>query len=96
MSYTEYTPQSVSVCPIIKMSQNVLNQIVDFKDTIDINGIIITKLDTSSKGGIIISISKTHEIPIHAIGVGEKQEDLNVFEAEPYARALLGLEIDDY
>ncbi len=36
------------------------------------------------------------EIPIHAIGVGEKQEDLNVFEAEPYARALLGLEIDDY
>ena len=76
--------------------QNVLNQIVAFKDTIDINGIIITKLDTSSKGGIIISISKTHEIPIHAIGVGEKQEDLNVFEAEPYARALLGLEIDDY
>ncbi len=76
--------------------QNVLNQIIAFKETIDINGIIITKLDTSSKGGIIISISKNHDIPIHAIGVGEKQEDLNIFESEPYARALLGLEIDDY
>ncbi|MBE52845.1 MAG: signal recognition particle-docking protein FtsY, partial [Pelagibacterales bacterium] len=75
--------------------QNVLNQIVAFRDAIDINGIIITKLDTSSKGGIIISISNTHKMPIHAIGIGEKQEDLNVFEAEPYARAMLGLEINE-
>ena len=75
--------------------QNVLNQIIAFKEAIDINGIIITKLDTSSKGGIIISISKTHKLPIHAIGIGEKKEDLNIFEAEPYARAMLGLEIDE-
>ena len=75
--------------------QNVLNQIVAFRNAIDINGIIITKLDTSSKGGIIISISNTHKMPIHAIGIGEKQEDLNVFEAEPYARAMLGLEINE-
>jgi len=75
--------------------QNVQNQITAFRDAIDINGIIITKLDTSSKGGIIISISNTHKIPIHAIGVGEKQEDLNTFEAEPYARAMLGLEITE-
>ena len=73
--------------------QNVQNQITAFREAIDINGIIITKLDTSSKGGIIISIGNTHKIPIHAIGVGEQQEDLNVFEAEPYARAMLGLEI---
>ena len=75
--------------------QNVLNQIIAFKEAIDINGIIITKLDTSSKGGIIISISKTHKLPIHAIGIGEKKEDLNIFEAEPYARAMLGLEINE-
>ena len=75
--------------------QNVLNQIVAFRNAIDINGIIITKLDTSSKGGIIISISNNHKMPIHAIGIGEKQEDLNIFEAEPYARAMLGLEIDE-
>ena len=75
--------------------QNVLNQIIAFKEAIDINGIIITKLDTSSKGGIIISISKIHKLPIHAIGIGEKKEDLNIFEAEPYARAMLGLEIDE-
>jgi fused signal recognition particle receptor len=73
----------------------VLNQIIAFKEAIDINGIIITKLDTSSKGGIIISISKTHKLPIHAIGIGEKKEDLNIFEAKPYARAMLGLEIDE-
>ena len=75
--------------------QNVLNQIVAFHEAVDINGIIITKLDTSSKGGIIISISDKHKLPIHAIGVGEKQEDLNIFEAEPYARAMLGLEIEE-
>ncbi|MBT4110215.1 MAG: signal recognition particle-docking protein FtsY [Pelagibacterales bacterium] len=74
--------------------QNVQNQILAFREAIDINGIIVTKLDTSSKGGIIISISNTHKIPIHAIGVGEKQEDLNIFEAKPYARAMLGLEIN--
>ena len=75
--------------------QNVQNQITAFRDAIDINGIIITKLDTSSKGGIIISISNTHKIPIHAIGVGEKQEDLNAFEAAPYVRAMLGLKINE-
>ena len=75
--------------------QNVQNQITAFRDAIDINGIIITKLDTSSKGGIIISIGNTHKIPIHAIGVGEKQEDLNTFEAEPYVRAMLGLKINE-
>ena len=73
----------------------MLNQFISFKEAIDINGIIITKLDTSSKGGIIISISKIHKLPIHAIGIGEKKEDLNIFEAEPYARAMLGLEIDE-
>ena len=75
--------------------QNVLNQIVAFREAIDINGIIITKLDTSSKGGIIVSISNTHKIPIHAIGVGEKQQDLNILEAEPYARDMLGLELEE-
>ena len=75
--------------------QNVLNQIVAFREAIDINGIIITKLDTSSKGGIIVSISNDHKIPIHAIGVGEKQEDLNIFEAEPYSRAMLGLDLEE-
>jgi len=75
--------------------QNVLSQIVAFKEAIDISGIIITKLDTSSKGGILISISNSYKIPIHAIGVGEQEEDLNTFEAEPYARAMLGLEISE-
>ena len=92
----EFAPHHRILIVDATAGQNVLNQIIAFRETIDINGIIITKLDTSSKGGIIISISKNHEIPIHAIGVGEKQEDLNVFEAEPYARALLGLEIEDY
>ena len=91
----ENAPQHRILIVDATAGQNVLNQIVAFREAIDINGIIITKLDTSSKGGIIISISNKHKIPIHAIGVGEKQEDLNIFEAEPYARAMLGLEIEE-
>ena len=91
----ENAPQHRILIVDATAGQNVLNQIVAFRETIDINGIIITKLDTSSKGGIIVSISNKHKIPIHAIGVGEKQEDLNIFEAEPYARAMLGLEIEE-
>ena len=91
----ENAPQHRILIVDATAGQNVLNQIVAFREAIDINGIIITKLDTSSKGGIIISISNKHKIPIHAIGVGEKQEELNIFEAKPYARAMLGLEIEE-
>lgn len=71
--------------------QNGLDQVKTFKELVDVNGIIITKLDGSSKGGILIAIAAETKIPIHYVGVGEKIEDMDVFKAEDFAKGLLEL-----
>lgn len=72
--------------------QNALDQARAFHRSVPLTGIILTKLDGSAKGGIILSIYKELGIPIRWIGVGESADDLIPFEAEPYVDALLGLE----
>ena len=71
--------------------QNGLDQVKTFKELVDVNGVIITKLDGSSKGGILIAVAAETGIPIHYVGVGEKIEDMDVFNAEDFARGLLEL-----
>lgn len=71
--------------------QNGLQQAKVFKDFVNIDGIIITKLDGTAKGGIALAIAENFELPIYAIGIGEKQDDLKEFEAESFARNLVGL-----
>lgn len=71
--------------------QNALAQVQTFKEVIGINGLIVTKLDGSAKGGVLVAIAKETGLPIYFIGVGEKIEDLNQFEAESYAQNLLGI-----
>lgn len=71
--------------------QNALDQVKTFREIIGVNGLIVTKLDGSSKGGILVAIVKETGLPIYFIGVGEKQEDLDVFKAHDYALNLLGL-----
>lgn len=71
--------------------QNGLDQVKTFKELVDVNGIIITKLDGSSKGGILIAIARETGLPIYFIGVGEKLEDMDVFKAEDFAKGLLEL-----
>ena len=71
--------------------QNGLDQVKTFKELVDVNGVIITKLDGSSKGGILIAVAAETEIPIHYVGVGEKIEDMDVFKAEDFAKGLLEL-----
>ncbi len=71
--------------------QNGLDQVKIFKELVDINGVIITKLDGSSKGGILIAIASETGIPIHYVGVGEKEEDMDIFKAEDFAKGLLEL-----
>ena len=58
----------------------------------DISGLIITKLDGSAKGGIVVSLADKFTIPIHYVGVGESLEDLDQFDAQEYSRAIVGLE----
>ncbi|MBQ8436829.1 MAG: signal recognition particle-docking protein FtsY [Alphaproteobacteria bacterium] len=69
--------------------QNALAQVIAFKEMVDVNGLIVTKLDGSAKGGILAAVAKETLIPIHYIGVGEGIDDMDVFYADEFARNLL-------
>jgi len=68
--------------------QNALSQVKQFNDAIDVTGIALTKLDGTAKGGIVVSICSTLEIPLKYIGVGEKIEDLQEFDPIQFVDAL--------
>ncbi len=74
------------------VGQNAHSQLQHFHDLIKLTGIIITKLDGSAKGGVIISLFEKFNLPIFAVGVGEKVDDLDIFKKEEYAKALLNLD----
>ena len=69
--------------------QNVLNQVEEFNKIIPITGIIMTKLDGTAKGGILLAVAKKYKLPIIALGLGEKEDDLQIFEAEKFADAFI-------
>ena len=71
--------------------QNGLDQVKTFKELVDVNGIIITKLDGTSKGGILLAIASETSTPIHYIGIGEGIDDMDVFNAKDFTKGLLGL-----
>lgn len=71
--------------------QNAFSQVQTFKDMVDITGLIVTKLDGSAKGGVLVGLADQFDIPVHAIGVGEGIEDMQPFNANDYARSLVGL-----
>ncbi|RMD89747.1 MAG: signal recognition particle-docking protein FtsY [Alphaproteobacteria bacterium] len=72
--------------------QNALNQAQVFRDVAEISGIVMTKLDGTAKGGVLVALAERFGLPIHAIGVGEDADDLQPFDADAFARALVGLE----
>ena len=67
--------------------QNIINQLEEFNKIIPITGLIMTKLDGTAKGGILIAISKKYKVPIVGLGLGEKEDDLQIFSAEQFANA---------
>ena len=71
---------------------NMINQVDIFGKSMDINGLIITKIDGTAKGGALISIAKKFEIPIYFVGLGEKIEDLYEFNAKNFAQSMLRME----
>ena len=88
----ETAPHSVLLVMDATIGQNAHSQVEVFKDMVDVSGLIITKLDGSAKGGVVVSLAERFEIPIHAVGVGEGIDDLRPFEADAFARSLIGLE----
>ena len=73
--------------------QNALSQVEEFGKIHNLTGLIITKLDSSAKGGIVLAVCKKYNLPIVAIGMGEKEDDLHPFNAEYFSKALLGVDI---
>ena len=69
--------------------QNIINQVEEFNKIIPITGLIMTKLDGTAKGGILLAIAKRYELPIIALGLGEKEDDLQIFSAEKFAEAFI-------
>ena len=66
-------------------------QLQVFKEKIGVDGIIVTKLDGTAKGGVVISLTQKYKVPILALGIGESIEDITVFNADDYARAIMGI-----
>jgi len=69
--------------------QNAINQVEEFKKVTPITGIIMTKLDGTAKGGILLAIGRKFKLPIVALGMGEKEDDLQIFNAQHYSKALM-------
>jgi len=72
--------------------QNALNQVKVFQELADVSGLVMTKLDGTAKGGVLVALADKFALPIHAIGVGEKIDDLDAFDPEEFSHALTGLE----
>ncbi len=74
------------------IGQNALVQVETFKDMVDISGLVLTKLDGTAKGGVVVALADKFGLPVHAVGVGEGIDDLRPFSADQFARALVGLD----
>lgn len=90
--HDESAPHSRLIVLDATTGQNAHSQIEAFKETVDLTGLVVTKLDGSAKGGVIVSLADQFELPIHAVGVGESIEDLKPFKATDFANSLMGIE----
>ncbi|HQT78299.1 MAG: signal recognition particle-docking protein FtsY [Rhodospirillales bacterium 20-64-7] len=86
----ESAPHSVLLVLDATTGQNAVQQVKVFKEMVDVTGLVVTKLDGSARGGIVIALAETFGLPVHAVGVGEKAGDLRPFNAMDFARGLVG------
>ena len=71
--------------------QNALTQLEQFRVIANVNGLVITKLDGTAKAGVVVALSQKFKIPVYFVGLGESIEDLKLFNAADFARALVGI-----
>ena len=83
-------PHSVLLVLDATTGQNAVQQVKVFKELVAVTGLVVTKLDGSARGGIVVALAETFGLPVHAVGVGEKAGDLRPFDAEEFARGLVG------
>ena len=85
-------PHAVLLVLDATVGQNALSQVDIFQKTAGVNGLVMTKLDGTARGGILVALAEKFRLPVHFIGVGENVEDLAPFSARDFARAIAGLE----
>ncbi len=85
-------PHDVILVLDATVGQNALAQVEAFRNTANVTGIVMTKLDGTAKGGVLVAIADKYDLPIHFVGVGERAEDLQPFNAAAFSRALVGLQ----
>jgi fused signal recognition particle receptor len=71
--------------------QNAHSQVEEFRKIVDVTGLIVTKLDGTAKGGVIVGLVEKSGLPVYAIGIGESVQDLRPFDAADYAKSIVGL-----
>ena len=84
-------PHAVLLTLDATTGQNAIAQVRTFKEMVDLTGLIVTKLDGSAKGGIVVALAELFQLPVHAVGTGEQAGDLQPFDPVEFARALVGL-----
>ena len=88
----EAAPHSILLVMDATVGQNAHSQVQVFQEAVDVTGLVLTKLDGSAKGGVVVALAQKFGLPLHAVGVGEGIGDLRHFEAETFARSLMGLD----
>ena len=88
----ETGPHDVLLVLDATTGQNALAQVGTFQEMVDVSGLVVTKLDGTAKGGVLVALAEKFGLPVHAIGVGEQADDLRPFEARDFARGLMGLD----
>ncbi|AQS88624.1 cell division protein FtsY [Neoasaia chiangmaiensis NBRC 101099] len=88
--FDETAPHSVLLVLDATTGQNAMEQVRVFRELVNVTGLIVTKLDGSARGGIVVALAEAFKLPVHMVGVGEKAEDLRAFSAQEFARGLVG------
>ncbi len=87
-------PEAPHSCLLVldaTVGQNAHSQVETFKEIADVSGLVMTKLDGTARGGVVVALAERFGLPVHAVGVGEGEDDLQPFDADFFARNLLGL-----
>lgn len=88
----ETAPHDVLLVLDATTGQNAIAQVETFKEMVNVTGLVVTKLDGTAKGGVLVALAEKFGLPVHAIGVGEQADDLRPFAARDFARGLMGLD----
>ncbi|MDZ3836890.1 MAG: signal recognition particle-docking protein FtsY [Rhodospirillales bacterium] len=92
---TKIDPAAPHDCVLVldaTVGQNAHAQVEVFREMVNVTGLVVTKVDGSAKGGVVVALAERFALPVYAVGVGEGMEDMRAFEARAFARSLLGLE----